>query len=427
MNGSLLNQRYRAIEQKVRARLFISIGLLLALIAPPLFSLLIQLNDQMRFVSLDRHRARAERLVNLIQSEKLDEPALKARLSELFRDSLLSDNGRLILMRDGSTIAVFEPKATASSVPFLGGKYELAPEQTLGFPGSLLYERQIDLSGRQYRLVFLAHSIPYSAIDRLTRLDLLNFGFCLLFGLALIYWSHRSSLNLARAQSDLALSIAHEIRTPLASMRLYSELLSDGISQNPAQTAHYREALLKGTERLTNIVERLLNPEQTPARVELTLESIYQSLSKELQTFSQERGLPLAILDAPTPGYLSCCDIDALTQIALIFADNAFKHGKVTPEHPLLFGYRIQRTPFRHRVVLYLANQGSKSRPLATRGAGLGLKIARALARQSGATIRLKKTSVGYQAQLLLPLRSTKQLAADPSTSRDLVNSPLSV
>jgi signal transduction histidine kinase len=66
-------------------------------------------------------------------------------------------------------------------------------------------------------------------------------------------------LAVARLQSDFVAAVSHEFRTPLTSLRLVTELLTDGRVQDADRLAGYYHKQLHATSRLQRLVESLLD------------------------------------------------------------------------------------------------------------------------------------------------------------------------
>jgi signal transduction histidine kinase len=69
---------------------------------------------------------------------------------------------------------------------------------------------------------------------------------------------HRENA-VSRLQSDFVSAVSHEFRSPLTSMRQLSEILALGRVPSEERRQRYYETLVKETERLQRLVEKLLN------------------------------------------------------------------------------------------------------------------------------------------------------------------------
>lgn len=83
-------------------------------------------------------------------------------------------------------------------------------------------------------------------------------------GLYFMTTNVRQKLAQARRTQNFVAAVTHELRTPLASIRLHGEMLQDGIPQTPEARNEYYERILGETERLSVLVENILQK----ARVE---------------------------------------------------------------------------------------------------------------------------------------------------------------
>lgn len=104
----------------------------------------------------------------------------------------------------------------------------------------------------------------------------LFFTICLIFGLWVINRSANREVSLARQRRNFLLSITHELKSPIASLRLVIETLSRRVL-NDAQREHMLSNGLKDADRLQQLVEDLLlaarledqwQPMQEPMNVE---------------------------------------------------------------------------------------------------------------------------------------------------------------
>ena len=77
-------------------------------------------------------------------------------------------------------------------------------------------------------------------------------------GLLLLLGNVRTRLEQARRTENFVAAVTHELRTPLASIRLHGEMLSDGIVVTDEGRSEYYQRILGETERLSLLVENVL-------------------------------------------------------------------------------------------------------------------------------------------------------------------------
>jgi signal transduction histidine kinase len=78
-------------------------------------------------------------------------------------------------------------------------------------------------------------------------------------GMILTYRNVSRELALAKLKSDFVSNVSHELRTPLALIRLYAETLELGRISNPGKHQEYYEIIRKESERLTSLINNILD------------------------------------------------------------------------------------------------------------------------------------------------------------------------
>src|SRR5690606_20754337 len=85
-----------------------------------------------------------------------------------------------------------------------------------------------------------------------------------LFAAALVgaLWLWRSAsreAELAALKIDLVSRVSHELKTPLALIRMYGETLGMGRARDSEQAAHFGGIIARESERLTALIQRILD------------------------------------------------------------------------------------------------------------------------------------------------------------------------
>ncbi len=86
---------------------------------------------------------------------------------------------------------------------------------------------------------------------------IVDFG--LILGIWLIFRNVRKQLELSQLKSDFVSNVSHEIRTPLALISMYIETLELGRVKTKEKIKEYYGIILQETERLSGIVNKILN------------------------------------------------------------------------------------------------------------------------------------------------------------------------
>jgi signal transduction histidine kinase len=142
-----------------------------------------------------------------------------------------------------------DPSPMAASAYWDGGSPEVERPFESVFPGLIL--------GIKLRGTTIA-----DISDHVVRTSFLILGALSLLmgaGMFLTYRNVARELALAKLKSDFVSNVSHELRTPLALIRLYAETLELGRLSNPAKCQEYYEIIRKESERLTSLINNILD------------------------------------------------------------------------------------------------------------------------------------------------------------------------
>lgn len=240
--------------------------------------------------------------------------------------------------------------------------------------------------------------------DRFERI----FLFCVLAALAagvLVVAMVGQAEHLANERSQFAASAAHELRTPIAGLRLYSEMLAEGLG-DPGRARDYARRLAGEAERLGRVVTNVLSFTRLERKT-LTVDPQPGDLREVVaETFARHRpALEQAgaevVLELPEEVPTVRFDPDAVGQILQNLLDNAEKYTRdVSPRRIVVRLEEAMRAvrlsvadngrgvPRRERRHLFRPfHRGVESND-APAGLGLGLVLVQALAAAQGGEIR---------------------------------------
>jgi signal transduction histidine kinase len=171
------------------------------------------------------------------------------------------------------------------------------------------------------------------------RLMMMGLGMLALLVIAASYFIARAvsrELAAARLQSDFVSAVSHEFRTPLTSMRQFTEMLVEDENLPAGKRRRYYKAQERATRRLSRLVESLLDfgrmeAGARPYRLEpLDLGRLVRSVVEE---FKQEVDSNHLVMDCNTQdeGPKVNGDRDALAQALWNLLDNAVKYSSDRP------------------------------------------------------------------------------------------------
>jgi two-component system sensor histidine kinase ResE len=138
--------------------------------------------------------------------------------------------------------------------------------------------------------------------------------------------------ELAERKGNLVAAVSHEMRTPVASIRLLAENLSTGAADTKERRTNHLEQLLEQSERLSTLVENVLSYSKRGAghakwKMEpLNLTELLNHSATQFQALADSNGVTLK-WEADTFATPPKGDSTALEQALVNLIDNALKHS----------------------------------------------------------------------------------------------------
>lgn len=283
------------------------------------------------------------------------------------------------------------------------------------------------------RAVALTHEFVARLGSGSTREDLTGRRGLLLTGLGLIlvlvvagsYFIIRSvarEMAAARLQTEFVSAVSHEFRTPLTSLRQFTEILADKRVPEERREEYYY-ALARATQRLHRLVEGLLDFGRMEAGAAayrfapLDLEEFVRSTVDEFQGEVRDRGYSVELLIEG--GGMVEADRESLTRALWNLLDNAVKYSPVhrtvqvelkSEGRRAVIGVRDQGLGVpaeEQEAILRKFVRGSSSEKVEGKGTGIGLAMVSHIVRAHGGELRIEsRVGEGSTFTILLPLRS---------------------
>jgi signal transduction histidine kinase len=232
--------------------------------------------------------------------------------------------------------------------------------------------------------------------------------------------------QLDQQKDDFLSQVSHEVRTPLASIRSFSEILLDNEDLDPSQQRRFAGIIHGESERMTRLLDEILDLSLLergearwvlePVDAETVLEraiaaSTGLASQASVRLHTDER-VGHAIVEA---------DADRLSQVFINLLSNAIKHND--GEHPVVrIKSRIDAGRYemviedngpgisasdRERIFQKFSRGWSQKRADRT-GAGLGLAISWQIMNRLGGKLELvSETGAGAKFRVSLPVRPT--------------------
>lgn len=268
----------------------------------------------------------------------------------------------------------------------------------------LTYYSEEENPGRSFRFNF------FSGLGFLV-VSLLGMGFY-------FYRENAREIREAEKRVTFVNLVSHELKTPLTNIRMYSELLEQYLDETDEKSSQYLKVLVSESERLSRLIGNVLSfakKEKNQLKLRKNSGSIKKIIEKSIEQFSlslKEKGIEVVFTSQEDS--LVELDEDLVLQIIGNLISNVEKYaplGKVIKIEHRKEGERSVVTvsdegpgiPKEKREKIFepffrLANQLTAG----ATGTGIGLTIARDLARLHGGDLVLVDSEKGASFQLTI-------------------------
>jgi signal transduction histidine kinase len=141
--------------------------------------------------------------------------------------------------------------------------------------------------------------------------------------------SIRVQRSLLAMKTDFISNVSHELKTPLTSIAIYSELLSSG--RAGARSEEFGSTILREARRLQGLIDGLLTFARDESgtyqgrREPVQLDTLVKEACESFRAVAQRRGIDLTLVTSPV--FVSG-DSSMLRPVVENLVDNAFKYGK---------------------------------------------------------------------------------------------------
>ena len=234
-------------------------------------------------------------------------------------------------------------------------------------------------------------------------------------------------LELSKLKSDFVSNVSHELKTPLALIRMFSETLQLGRVKDDVRRQEYYDVISRESERLTALINNVLDfskidagrrtydmqPASVPELVRNTLNAYRYELSKENFEVEVE-------IDEVLPEIVM--DDDAISQALLNLLNNAVKYSRerkrivvsARQKDGMLqlsvadSGIGIGKED--QKKIFDMFYRGSDEAVRSVRGTGLGLAITKHTAEAHGGTVTVESVKgEGSTFIISLPIRHAEE------------------
>jgi signal transduction histidine kinase len=258
--------------------------------------------------------------------------------------------------------------------------------------------------------------------------DLLMLG-----GLYLIYTNVKREVHLARLKSDFVANVSHELKTPLALIRLFAETLELGRVANSERAQQYYRVINKESQRLTQLINNILDFSRIEAgrkQYRMAPVDVGRIVEEVLEAYGypiEQQGFELqAVIADDLPVVQG--DAEALSQALLNLLNNAIKYSR---DEKFV---KVEAKREGDRVLLSVTDKGigvakadqrkifekfyraEDSLVHETKGSGLGLALVSHIMDAHGGSVEVHSAPMkGSTFTLALPVTRARAAAPAPS------------
>ncbi len=253
-------------------------------------------------------------------------------------------------------------------------------------------------------------------------------GVLLVGGLFGMYRLSASQIELSQKKNDFVAAVSHELKTPLASIRMYGEMLMEGWVEDEEKRQTYYRHIHDESERLSRLIQnvlRLAELERDEWRIDPVSADPAEFLrasAEKLRRQVESAGFELAVEVEGSPSEIRL-DRDATTQILVNLIDNALKFARQAESKKIAlsvdqsgdrcairvrdFGPGIPRRHLKKIFEKFYRVDAEMTRK--TQGSGIGLALVKMLAEAMGARVEAVNRQPGAEFIVWFPVAGRRR------------------
>jgi two-component system sensor histidine kinase VicK len=226
-----------------------------------------------------------------------------------------------------------------------------------------------------------------------------------LSGLFAIYKSTRAIVEISERRSQFVSSVTHELKTPLTNIRMYIEMLEQGIAKDTEREQEYFQIINSEGSRLSRLINNVLDMAKLEKKQRLltltegTFEEVVAEVQAVMQAKLQQEGFTLKIVQESIRPFKY--DREAMIQVLINLIENSIKFCRSAQNKEIIL--RTYQDNGRIKIAVSDHGPGIPRQALKkvfddfyrvdnalareTRGTGIGLALVKKLIKLSGGQV----------------------------------------
>jgi signal transduction histidine kinase len=247
----------------------------------------------------------------------------------------------------------------------------------------------------------------------------------MLLGFVFIIYTLSVELRLNKLKSEFISNVSHELKSPLTSIRMMTEMLHHNRVENEERKAEYYSAMLEESEHLSHLIDNILDFSRIDEDrkklefIDLDLDKLTREFIKSIREMIRETGFEISY-SCPNKVSVIRADRNAILQVLYNLVDNAIKFSGASRKIHINLVFKdneLQLSVKDYGIGISIKDQEKiferfyrcrESQHLGIRGSGIGLTIVKKIVEDHGGYLTLvSRLGAGSMFTVRLPVGRT--------------------
>jgi signal transduction histidine kinase len=250
----------------------------------------------------------------------------------------------------------------------------------------------------------------------------------MLLGFVFILYTLNIELRLNKLKSEFISNVSHELKSPLTSIRMMTEMLHHDRVDNEKRKSEYYAAMLEESEHLSHLIDNILDfsrMEEDRKKYEfsdLNPDKLIREFLKSIREMLRETGFEINY-DGPNQVIVIRADRNAFLQVLYNLVDNAIKFSGTSRKVDIDLTFKdneMQLSVKDYGIGISLIDQeriferfyrSRESQRSGIKGSGIGLTLVKKIIEDHGGRIVLEsRTGEGSKFTIMIPADEVSSL-----------------